>query len=128
MRVRLMTFNIAHGRGLGLYQGFTSDRRLRRNISAIAQLLRDLRVDVAAFQEIDESSHWHHGLRMMDALREESGFENTMMGVNNRRDGDKPLAYGNALFSKFKPDVWDNHPSGDATLGEKGFMYAELAL
>jgi endonuclease/exonuclease/phosphatase family metal-dependent hydrolase len=128
MRIRLMTFNIAHGRGLGLYQGFTSDRRLRRNISAIAGLMRDLRVDLAAFQEIDESSHWHHGLRMMDELRAESGFEIALMGVNNRRGGEKPLAYGNALFTKFAPDVWDNQPFGDATLGEKGFLYAELAV
>jgi endonuclease/exonuclease/phosphatase family metal-dependent hydrolase len=65
---------------------------------------------------------------MMDVLREESGFEVALMGVNNRRGGDKPLAYGNALFTKFAPDIWDNRPFGDATLGEKGFMYAELAV
>jgi endonuclease/exonuclease/phosphatase family metal-dependent hydrolase len=123
-----MTFNIAHGRGLGLYQGFTSSRNLRRNISAIAQLMRDLKVDLAALQEIDEDSHWHHGVRMMDELTLEAGFKNVMMGVNNRREGEKPLAYGNALFSSFPVDVWDNQPFGDATLGEKGFMYAEIAV
>lgn len=123
-----MTFNIAHGRGLGLYQGFTSARKLRRNISAIAELTRRLRVTVAAFQEIDESSHWHHGLRMMDALKAESGFASALMGVNNRRGGDKPLAYGNALFTSLPVELWDNQPFGDATLGEKGFLYAELSL
>ena len=123
-----MTFNIAHGRGLGLYQGFTSERRLRRNISAIAQLLRDLHVNIAAFQEIDEDSHWHHGLRMMDELSAEAGFANVMMGVNNRREGAKPLAYGNAMFSTFPVDLWDNQPFGRATLGEKGFLYAELSI
>ena len=128
MRIRLMTFNIAHGRGLGLYQGFTSGRMLRRNISAIAELMRDLHVDLAAFQEIDESSHWHHGLRMMDELKIESGFANAMMGVNNQRGGKKPLAYGNALFSALPVELWDNQPFGDATLGEKGFMYAEIAV
>jgi endonuclease/exonuclease/phosphatase family metal-dependent hydrolase len=123
-----MTFNIAHGRGLGLYQGFTSARRLRRNISAIAELLRQERVDIAALQEIDEDSHWHHGVRMMEELTFEAGFKHAMMGVNNRRVGGKPLAYGNALFSSFPVEVWDNQPFGDATLGEKGFMYAEVAL
>jgi endonuclease/exonuclease/phosphatase family metal-dependent hydrolase len=123
-----MTFNIAHGRGLGLYQGFTSPRNLRRNISAIAQLMRELHLDLAAFQEIDEDSHWHHGVRMMDELSQEAGFANVMMGVNTRREGEKPLAYGNALFSAFPVDVWDNQPFGDATLGEKGFMYAEIAV
>jgi len=128
MRRRLMTFNIAHGRGLGLYQGFTSERRLRRNISAIAALMREWKVDIAAFQEIDEDSHWHHGVRMMEELRIESGFENAMMGINNRREGDKPLAYGNALFSRLPVELWDNQPFGNATLGEKGFMYAEVMI
>jgi endonuclease/exonuclease/phosphatase family metal-dependent hydrolase len=128
MRIRLMTFNIAHGRGLGLYQGFTSQRRLRRNISAIAELLRTLHIDVAAFQEIDEDSHWHHGLRMMDELAAESGFSNALMGLNNVREGEKPLAYGNALFSNLPVELWDNHPFGNSPLGEKGFMYAEIAL
>jgi endonuclease/exonuclease/phosphatase family metal-dependent hydrolase len=123
-----MTFNIAHGRGLGLYQGFTSARKLRRNISAIAELARQLHVTVAAFQEIDESSHWHHGLRMMDELKEEAGFPSALMGVNNRRGGEKPLAYGNALFTSLPVELWDNQPFGDATLGEKGFMYAELKV
>ncbi|HNX05557.1 MAG TPA: endonuclease/exonuclease/phosphatase family protein [Opitutales bacterium] len=123
-----MTFNIAHGRGLGLYQGFTSPRKLRRNISAIAELVRGLKVSIAAFQEIDESSHWHHGLRMMETLKIESAFPNALMGVNNRRGGDKPLAYGNALFTSLPVELWDNQPFGGATLGEKGFLYAELSL
>jgi endonuclease/exonuclease/phosphatase family metal-dependent hydrolase len=128
MRIRLMTFNLAHGRGLGLYQGFTREAKLRANISAIARLMRELRVDLAALQEIDEDSHWHRGVRMMDLLSEEAGFAHNMMGVNNRRAGDKPLAYGNALLSKLPVELWDNQPFGDASLGEKGFMYAELAL
>ncbi len=123
-----MTFNIAHGRGLGLYQGFTSARRLRRNISAIAALLREWRVDLAAFQEIDEDSHWHHGVRMMEELRIESGFDTALMGVNNRREGERPLHYGNAIFTRLPVELWDNQPFGAASLGEKGFMYAELHL
>ncbi|MFA5258171.1 MAG: endonuclease/exonuclease/phosphatase family protein [Opitutales bacterium] len=123
-----MTFNIAHGRGLGLYQGFTSEWRLRRHISAIADLMRDWNVDIAAFQEVDEDSHWHHGVRMMEELGALSGFENRMMGVNTRREGEKPLAYGNALFSRYPVELWDNQPFGNATLGEKGFMYAEVVV
>lgn len=128
MRIKLMTFNIAHGRGLGLYQGFTGETRLRRNLSAIASLVKEEDADVVAFQEIDEDSHWHKGVRMMDELSAAAEYPHVMMGVNNRREGEKPLAYGNALFSKFEADLWDNQPFGNATLGEKGFLYAELAI
>lgn len=85
-------------------------------------------MDIAAFQEIDEDSHWHHGVRMMDELKAESGFETALMGVNTRREGGKPLAYGNAIFTRLPVEIWDNQPFGNATLGEKGFMYAELSL
>lgn len=126
MRIRLMTFNIAHGRGHGLYQGFTSKRRLRSNIARIGDLLQRSEVDVVALQEVDEDSHWHRGLRLMDTLCSHCDFEHTFMGVNTRRKGAKPLSYGNALLTRLPVGHWENQPFGSATLGEKGFLYAEL--
>ena len=128
MLLRLMTFNIAHGRGPGLYQGFTSVRQLRRNMERIAGMLRDAQVDIAALQEIDEESHWHRGVRLMDTLCENCDYAYTMIGVNTRREGRKPLSYGNALMSRLPVELWDNQPFGTATLGEKGFLYAEIEL
>lgn len=123
-----MTFNIAHGRGHGLYQGFTSPRQLRRNMARIGDLLRETGVHIAALQEMDEESHWHRGVRLMDTLCAHCDFAHAYVGVNNRREGRKPLSYGNALLSRLPVELWDNQPFGNATLGEKGFMYAEVEL
>ena len=57
-RIRLVTFNIAHGRGLMPLQGMTSARRIRMNLRRIARLLERLRPDIVALQEIDECSRW----------------------------------------------------------------------
>jgi endonuclease/exonuclease/phosphatase family metal-dependent hydrolase len=46
--------------------------------------------------------------------------------VNTRRGGRKPLAYGNAILSRHPVRFWENNPFGSATLGEKGFLYAEV--
>lgn len=50
------------------------------------------------------------------------------MGVNTRRQGRKPLAYGNAILSRYPVHYWTNNPFGAATLGEKGFLYAEVDI
>lgn len=123
-----MTFNIAHGRGHGLYQGFTSLRRLRLNLARMAALFRESAADIVALQEIDEESHWHRGVRLMDTLCALCDFPHAVMGVNNRRAGRKPLSYGNALLSRLPVEHWDNQPFGAATLGEKGFLYAEVEV
>ncbi|MEM8549817.1 MAG: endonuclease/exonuclease/phosphatase family protein [Verrucomicrobiota bacterium] len=127
-KIRLLTFNIAHGRGLSLYQGFHSERGIRKNLAAIARLLRDSGADIVALQEVDERSHWNKALNLARLIQEEAGYAHAELGVNNRRDGAKPLAYGNAILSRFPVHYWDNQPFGEATLGEKGFLYAEVEL
>ena len=49
-RLRLVTFNIAHGRGLNPIQGTTSQGKLRSNLRRIATLLERLAPDVVALQ------------------------------------------------------------------------------
>ncbi len=124
-----MTFNIAHGRGLSLYQGFQSAKRILENLKKIAQLLNDLSIDVVALQEVDEFSYWTKGLNLADCIQELAGFPHAILGVHNRRQHPKrPLAYGNAILSKFPILHSHTHPFGGSTLGEKGFLYAELRV
>ena len=68
-RLRLVTFNIAHGRGLAPIQGLTSSRKLRLNLRRIADLLGRLEADVVALQEIDECSIWSGSFDHLDYLR-----------------------------------------------------------
>ncbi|MDR2862374.1 MAG: endonuclease/exonuclease/phosphatase family protein [Puniceicoccales bacterium] len=128
IRCRLMTFNIAHGRGLSLYQGFVSQHRLRKNLKTLGAFARDAGVDILALQEVDMSSHWTKHCNQLTAIQMETGHPFGVMGVNTQRGGPFPLAYGNGLLSRFPIAHWQNFPFGKATLGEKGFLYTELKI
>ncbi len=123
-QLRLMTFNIAHGRGLSLYQGFHSSRGITKNLDRIARIIRSHQPDIVALQEIDASSHWNGHINLLDYLQTETGYPHSVHGIHNRRDGRKPLAYGNAFLSKHPLKNWKVVPFGSKTLGEKGFLEA----
>jgi len=99
-RLRLLTFNIAHGRGLTPIQGLTSRRKIRENLLKIARLIDQLAPDVVALQEIDECSRWAGNFDHLEYLREHSGFPHSVFGINNRRPGLLNLCYGNAILSR----------------------------
>lgn len=125
-RLRVVTFNIAHGRGLQPIQGLTSRRKIRRNLTAIADLLKQLDPDVVALQEIDEDSSWAGRFNHLEHLREELGYKHAVFGVNNRRSGLLRLNYGNAFLSRFPVTFSENTAFGRRKIGEKGFLFAEV--
>ena len=127
-RVRIVTYNIAHGRGLAPIQGMTSRRRIRATLLKIAGLLADLKPDLVALQEIDENSRWAGNFNHLEFLREFGGFEHAAFGINNRRTGLLNLSYGNAFLSRHPITEWENIAFGSRKLGEKGFLYAEIDL
>ncbi len=126
MRLRLVTFNIAHGRGLTPIQGFTSARKLRSNLHRIAKLIGRLEPDIVALQEIDERSRWAGNFDQLAYLRDLTGFPHAVFGINNRRGGLLNLSYGNALLSRYPIAVSENIVFGRSRVGEKGFLYAEF--
>src|SRR3954470_21438083 len=99
-RLRLVTFNIAHGRGLNPIQGLTTQRKLRENLRRIAGLLDRLAPDVVALQEIDERSRWGGNVDHLDYRRVHARFSHSVFGINNRRTALLNLSYGNALLSR----------------------------
>ena len=122
----MLTFNIAHGRGMSFYQGFSTERRIRRNLSKITDLLLSEGVDVAALQEVDFNSHWNKNLNLLEIIQRLGGYQHAEMGIHNVRGGDKPLSYGNGIVSNFPMHYAASNPFGTSTLGEKGFLYVEL--
>jgi endonuclease/exonuclease/phosphatase family metal-dependent hydrolase len=127
-RVRLLTFNIAHGRGLAPIQGLTSPRKLRVNLRKIAALLVRLNPDVVALQEIDECSLWAGNFDHLDYLRVHAGYKYAAFGINNRREGILNLCYGNALLSRQPIIETETVVFGQRRVGEKGFLFAEIEL
>ncbi len=125
-RLRLVTFNIAHGRGLTPIQGLTSLRKLHLNLRRIAALLERLQADVVALQEIDECSVWSGNFDHLDYLRAHAGFPHAVFGINNRRVGLMNLSYGNAILSRFPILETETVVFGKRRVGEKGFLFAEI--
>jgi endonuclease/exonuclease/phosphatase family metal-dependent hydrolase len=127
-RLRLVTYNIAHGRGLAPIQGLTSGRKIRANLLKIAHLLRRLQPDVVALQEIDECSRWAGNFDHLEYLREHAGFPHAVFGINNRRTGLLNLCYGNAILSRHPIVESENIVFGTNRIGEKGFLFVELEV
>ena len=127
-RLRLVTFNIAHARGLTPIQGLTSQRKLRMNLRKIAALVEKLQPDVVALQEIDERSRWAGNFDHLDYLRVHTRFPHAVFGINNRRTGLLNLSYGNAVLSRHSIRGAETVVFGQRQLGEKGFLYVELDI
>jgi endonuclease/exonuclease/phosphatase family metal-dependent hydrolase len=125
-RVRIVTFNIAHGRGLAPLQGMTTRRRIRSTLLKIARLLAELQPDIVALQEIDENSRWAGNFDQLEFLREFGGFDHAVFGINNRRAGLINLSYGNAILSRHRITESENIAFGRSQVGEKGFLFAEI--
>lgn len=126
MRCRLLTFNIAHARGLGLHQGLRTGAQIRAQLLKIARLIERVGADVIALQEIDEHSRWNGSFDHLAYLRDHTGLPHAVHGVNNRWGGRFPLNYGNAVLSRFPIHHHETVPFGRSLIGGKGFLFAEV--
>lgn len=127
-RYRLVTLNIAHGRGLNPIQGTSSAERLRSNLRRIAALLRRINPDVVALQEIDQRSVWAGNFDQLDYLGQHTGMAYSVFGVHNRREGRINLAYGNAVLSRHPILNSETVSFGQSRVGEKGFIYVNIEV
>lgn len=125
-RLSLITFNIAHGRGLTPIQGITFRRKIRANLLKVAHLLQRLSPDVVALQEIDECSRWAGNFDQLEFLRLHAGYPYAVFGINNRRTGLLNLSYGNAFLSRYPILESETIVFGRSRVGEKGFLFVEL--
>jgi endonuclease/exonuclease/phosphatase family metal-dependent hydrolase len=125
-RLRVITLNVAHGRGLTLVQGLTSPRKIRVNLGRIAVFLRRFKPDVVAMQEIDQRSRWSGNFDQLDYLRQHAGYPYAAFGINNVRHGLLNLSYGNGLLSRHMLAATETVVFGQRRVGEKGFLFAEI--
>lgn len=123
---KLITLNIAHGRGLSFYQGFHSPEGIRRQLEKINHLLDRFHPDLVCLQEVDESSHWNSHINLLEEIQNKEKLPHAYLGVHNRREGEKRLAYGNAILSRYPIRDAITVPFGQQSLGEKGFLFARI--
>lgn len=97
--VRVMTINIAHGRGTDLNQMFLSKQQINDNIEDISKILVREKPHIVGFQEADGPSFWSGGSDHIKAISEKSGYSFNFHGYHI----DAPsLNYGTAVSSKIK--------------------------
>src|SRR3954468_13932715 len=128
-KLRLLTFNVAHARGtLPVHQGLRSSVRIRRNLLKIAALIRKVKADIVAVQEIDENSSWNGSYNHLTFLSEHCDLSFTAIGLTNERAGRFPLNYGNGVLSRWPIKHAESTTFGRSRLGGKGFLLIEAEL
>lgn len=128
-RLRFLTFNIAHGRGLTpIHQSLRSAAALQANLMKIAALIKRLGADIVAVQEVDENSRWAGSFNHLTYLSEHCGLPFTAIGLTNVRGGVYPRNYGNGVLSRWPIKHAESANFGRSALGDKGFLFTEIEL
>ena len=98
-RLKVMTLNVAHGRGDGFHQLLQHSETTLANLDAIASLLKEKGADVVALQEADAPSFWSGGFNHVDYLARKADFSHA---VHGRHVDGLGLSYGTALISRLE--------------------------
>lgn len=120
--------NIAHGRGQLPYQGLLSAEGMLRQMRKIGGFIRRTDADLVCLQEVDAASHWNRRINLLARIFEHLDHDHQFHGIHNRRSGRLPLAYGNAVLSRFPIRQSSAIAFGSRTLGEKGFVVVEVEM
>ena len=122
--LRVMTLNVAHGRGEAFHQLLQNTDTTIQNLNEISAMLKRERPDVVALQEADGPSYWSGNFHHVDYLARQGAFSNAVNGSYVQGLG---LEYGTALLSNvglhsaeaitFNPDL---------ALTPKGFVVSTI--
>ena len=122
--LRVMTLNMAHGRGTVFHQALLSTDRTRKNLEATNTLLDRVEPHVTAFQEADAPSFWSGRFNHMEYLASLGAPAHVVLGSHVDAIG---LSYGTALLSRLElsnPESMTFAPS--LTTIPTGFVVATI--
>ena len=94
--LRIMTVNVAHGRGESFHQLLQRTDTTLANLDSIASLLRCSGADIVALQEVDGPSFWSGNFSHIDYLADNGAFSQSVHGKHVDGFG---LSYGTALMA-----------------------------
>ncbi|RMH15872.1 MAG: hypothetical protein D6696_19555 [Acidobacteria bacterium] len=127
--LRLVTFNIAHGRRRRPHQTLVGRERVRRNLSQVARVLEALKPDVVALQEADGPSAWSGNFDHVATLAAESRLNAHYRGDHNPFGfGRYALASGTALLARWPLIEPRSHRFGSSWRCTKGFVVATVEV
>jgi endonuclease/exonuclease/phosphatase family metal-dependent hydrolase len=124
--LKLLSLNIAHGRGNGLNQLLVSNTTIKKNLSDIARVLSKFDADVVALQEADGPSMWSGNFDHVTTLATGASY---LEYVHTIHASSWLFNYGTALLSKrsFKDKVNYTFQPSPPTLN-KGFTLGQISL
>jgi len=122
--LRMLTINLAHGRGTGLHQALQGKEKAKANLDAVDALIRKENADVVALQEADSPSAWSGGFDHVDYLARAAKYG---WGVHTAHAEGAGLAYGTAIISRLPMNGHDAHTFEPARASlPKGFSIATI--
>ncbi len=123
--LKVMTLNLAHGRGEGFHQALEKKATIEAHLNDVAAVLRRERPDVAAFQEADGPSIWSGKFNHVEHLARAGGLAYQVRGENVHA---MKLSYGTALASRLPlGDVKNVTFAPSPPTPSKGFTIARVA-
>lgn len=122
--LKVITLNIAHGRGEGFHQLLQNGAETQANLDAIAALLNQHRPDIAALQEADGPSYWSGKIDHVEYLARQGEFSEYVRANHVNGYG---LFYGTAFVSNLEmkhPEAITFEP--ELSMAPKGFIVASV--
>lgn len=125
---RILTFNIAHGRGRALNQMLVPNFRRKDICDTIGLFCKASNADIVVFQESDFHASWSGNFNHITHINQKADFPYKVEGNNNVLETFFNNQYGNAIISKLKPVSSNNTPFSKESLGGKGVVQASFQL
>lgn len=122
--LRVMTLNVAHGRGTARNQFLVGTSGIYQNLDAVARLIKSKSTHVVALQEADAPSRWSGQFDQVSYVAEQTGLACSTHGVHS----DSWMAsYGTALVADAVLEFSDSRTFGPSwPTTRKGFVVARL--
>ena len=98
-QIKVMTINLAHGRGDGKSQILQSNEVIKDNVTAIGHLIAKEAAQVVALQEADAPSWWSGNYSHVNAIGKLAGMSSAVQGSNIEGLG---LQYGTAVVTQLE--------------------------
>lgn len=124
--LRILTLNIAHGRGERAHQLFLGEATIRHNLLSIASLLRREEIDIAGLQECDISSFWNGQFNHLQYIQSELAPQFPYGACAAHMKAPR-LSYGTSILSCSPLREAEGHRFTERLpLPRKGFTTAKL--
>jgi len=123
--LKVMTLNLAHGRKESLNQVFLSTSTIKNNLTDIAKVFQQQKIDIIALQEADAPSLWSGDFNHVIWLSQQSNYLNYIQASHANS---WLFSYGTGLLSRwpFTDSMQHTFTPSPPTLN-KGFILGQFA-